>query len=460
MPVIDGDPSASHDALYRKILLRIMPLLLVCYVVAYIDRVNISLAKLQMLDELHFSDTVFGIGAGIFFIGYFLCEVPSNLVLHRVGARFWIARIMISWGVVAALLAFIAPIAHLFGPHAERWGFLALRFLLGAAEAGFFPGLVLYFNYWLPPQRQGRVFSILMAAQPVSFIIGLPLSGWLLDALDGALGFAGWRWMIVIEAVPAILLGVVVGSTLVDKPRDASWLTPDEIETVERAVERREAGRADLPLGEVARLPALWTMMAVWFLMVIGVYGINFWLPTLIKASGVHRNLTIGFLSALPYVGCAAGMILVSGRAERSGRKQVVMVGSAIIGGLGLIAGARWGAGHLVVTLVTMTVALTGAMTSSALFWSMPGERLSGRAVAAAVAAINSLGNIGGFAGPSILGVAKDRFGSDEIGLAMLGLCLVAAGIAALFAFGRGGGGPSASDAGPNQKDIKTGDAL
>lgn len=437
-----SETQASMDALYRKILTRIMPLLLVCYTVAYIDRVNISLAKLQMLDELRLSDTVFGLGAGIFFIGYFLCEVPSNLMLYKVGARFWIARIMVSWGVVAAMLAAIAPIAHLFGPHCEQWVFLALRFLLGAAEAGFFPGLVLYFNYWLPPERQGRVFSILMAAQPVSFVIGLPLSGWLLSALDGALGFAGWRWMIVIEAVPAIILGLVVARRLVDGPRLAPWLTAAEAETVVQAVETRGTARTDLPLGQVARMPVLWAMMAIWFLMVIGVYGINFWLPTLVHASGVQGSLAIGLYSAVPYVGCALGMVTASAYAERKGCKRAMMVGTSIIGGLALVASARWGAGHLAVTLVTMTIAMAGAMTASALFWSLPGERLSGRAVAAAVAAINSLGNIGGFAGPSILGFARDRFGSDEIGLATLGLCLVAAGGMVLIVFRRRGGTP------------------
>ncbi|WP_206244583.1 MFS transporter [Novosphingobium terrae] len=433
----------SSDALYRKILLRIMPLLLLCYIVAYIDRVNISLAKLQMLGELGLSDTVFGLGAGIFFIGYFLCEVPSNLILHKVGARFWIARIMVSWGVVAAMLAAIAPIAHLFGPHQEQWVFLALRFLLGAAEAGFFPGLILYFNYWLPPERQGRVFSILMAAQPISFVIGLPLSGWLLGALDGALGLAGWRWMIVIEAAPALVLGLVVARTLVDGPRQASWLTSADVETVVQAVEKRETAQTDLPLGEVARLPVLWAMMAIWFLMVIGVYGINFWLPTLVHASGVQGSLAIGLYSAVPYVGCAVGMVTASAYAERAGCKQAMMVGMSIVGGLALVAAAHWGAGHLLITLLTMTIAMVGAMTASALFWSLPGERLSGRAVAAAVAAINSLGNIGGFAGPSILGFARDRFGSDEIGLATLGLCLVAAGGLVLLVFRNRGGTPS-----------------
>jgi MFS family permease len=435
-------PDHDKDALYRMILKRIMPLLLVCYTVAYIDRVNISLAKLQMLGELGLSETVFGIGAGIFFIGYFLCEVPSNLLLHKVGARFWIARIMITWGVVAAMLAAIAPIAHLFGPHREQWVFLALRFLLGAAEAGFFPGLVLYFNYWLPPERQGRVFSILMAAQPISFVIGLPLSGWLLSALDGALGFAGWRWMIVIEAVPAILLGLVVARRLVDGPRQARWLSAAEVETVVEAVEKRGKTKTDLPLGQVARMPVLWAMMAIWFLMVIGVYGINFWLPTLVHAGGVQGTLAIGLYSAVPYVGCAVGMVTASAYAERKGCKHGMMVGASVIGGIALIAGARWGAGHLAVTLVTMTVAMAGAMTASALFWSLPGERLSGRAIAAAVAAINSLGNIGGFAGPSILGFAKDRFGSDEMGLALLGLCLVAAGALVLIVFRRRGGTP------------------
>lgn len=339
-------PDHDRDALYHMILKRIMPLLLVCYTVAYIDRVNISLAKLQMLGELGLSETVFGIGAGIFFIGYFLCEVPSNLLLHKVGARFWIARIMITWGVVAAMLAAIAPIAHLFGPHMEQWVFLALRFLLGAAEAGFFPGLVLYVNYWLPPERQGRVFSILMAAQPISFVIGLPLSGWLLSALDGVLGFAGWRWMIVIEAVPAILLGLVVARRLVDGPRQARWLSAAEVETVVQAVEKRGKAKTDLPLGQVARMPVLWAMMAIWFLMVIGVYGINFWLPTLVHASGVQGTLAIGLYSAVPYVGCAIGMVTASAYAERKGCKHGMMVGASIVGGIALIAGARWGAGH------------------------------------------------------------------------------------------------------------------
>ncbi len=442
MPAVRGEMRSANDALYRKILLRIMPLLLVCYIVAYIDRVNISLAKLQMLGDLGLTDTVFGLGAGIFFIGYFLCEVPSNLVLHKVGARFWIARIMITWGVVAAMLAAIAPIAHLIGPHTEQWVFLALRFLLGAAEAGFFPGLVLYFNYWLPPERQGRVFSILMAAQPISFVVGLPLSGWLLSTLDGALGFAGWRWMIVIEAVPAIVLGLIVARTLIDGPRQASWLSSEEIEAVVDAVERQDQKRTDMPLGQVIRLPLLWALMAIWFLMVIGVYGINFWLPTLVSASGVKSSFAIGLYSAVPYIGCAVGMIVASSHAERTGTKKAMMVGSAILGGLALIAGARWGAGHLSVTLITMTLAMAGAMTASALFWSLPGERLSGRAVAAAAAAINSLGNIGGFAGPSILGIARDHFGSDEIGLATLGLCLVAAGGLVLLTFRKRGGTP------------------
>jgi MFS family permease len=279
-----------------------------------------------------------------------------------------------------------------------------------------------------------------MAAQPISFVIGLPLSGWLLSALDGALGFAGWRWMIVIEAVPAILLGLVVARRLVDGPRQARWLSAAEVETVVEAIEKRGKTKTDLPLGQVARMPVLWAMMAIWFLMVIGVYGINFWLPTLVHASGVQGTLAIGLYSAVPYVGCAIGMVTASAYAER-GCKHGMMVGASVIGGIALIAGARWG-GASGGDAGDDDGCDGGAMTASALFWSLPGERLSGRAIAAAVAAINSLGNIGGFAGPSILGFAKDRFGSDEIGLALLGLCLVAAGALVLIVFRRRGARP------------------
>ncbi|MCQ8279600.1 MFS transporter [Acetobacteraceae bacterium KSS8] len=431
----DGSSRTDDDALFRKIAWRIMPLLVLCYVVAYIDRVNISLAKAQMASELHLSDTAFGVGAGIFFIGYLLCEVPSNLILFRVGARTWIARIMVSWGVVAASLALVAPIAHLFGPHCETAVFLALRFLLGAAEAGFFPGLILYANQWLPPDRQGRFFAVLMAAQPLSFVVGLPLSGWLLDGMNGVLGVSGWRWMVSLEALPAIVLGFVVLFSLTDRPSEARFLSDGERQRVARALLHTEEKRADLPLRAVVRTPVLWAMMGYWFLVVAGVYGINFWLPTLVKRVAGGSNETVGLWSAIPYVGCAIGMVLFCTLAERTGRTLPVLVLSTIAGGIGLIAGAGWGPGGIAPTLISMTLALTGSMTASALFWSQPGRILSGRAVAVATAAINSVGNVGGFVGPSILGFVSDRFGSQTIGLGALGGCLLAGSVVAALCF-------------------------
>jgi len=422
---------AADDPIFSKIARRILPLLVICYVVAYIDRVNVSLAKLQMLGDLHMSNTAYGLGAGIFFIGYLLCELPSNLIMHRVGARYWIARIMVTWGIIAAAMAFTAEISMALGFHTGTTVFLALRFFLGAAEAGFFPGLILYSNYWFPTDRQGLVFSILMAAQPVSFVIGLPISGWLLDRMNMVLGMPGWSWMIALEALPAVALGFVVLFTLPNGPKEVKWLDARERGRLDEIFAREDKARDDAPLGQVIRMPQLWMMMLFWFLVVIGVYGINFWLPSLITDTGKRSGSVIGLLSAIPYFVCAIVMILAARHAEKHAVKHSVIAWAAILGGIGLVAGAYWGRSGIVPTLITMSVAMTGAMTASALFWSLPGTMLSGRAVAAAAAAINSIGNIGGFTGPSILGFVKDYTGSEEAGLLILGVALVIAGILA-----------------------------
>lgn len=427
----------ADDPIFSKIAWRILPLLVVCYVVAYIDRVNVSLAKLQMLGDLHMSNTAYGLGAGIFFIGYLLCELPSNLIMHRVGARYWIARIMVTWGVIAAAMAFTAQISLALGFHTGTTVFLALRFLLGAAEAGFFPGLILYSNYWFPTNRQGHVFSILMAAQPVSFVIGLPISGWLLDRMNTVLGMPGWSWMIALEALPAIILGFVVLVMLPNGPKEVKWLDRAERERLDDIFAHEDRARNDAPLSQVIRMPQLWMMMLFWFLVVIGVYGINFWLPTLITETGLKSGSTVGFLSAIPYFFCAIVMIVVARHAEKHSVKHSVIAWAAILGGIGLVAGGYWGRSGVVVTIITMSVAMTGAMTASALFWSLPGAMLSGRAVAAAAAAINSVGNIGGFTGPSILGFVQDYTGSEEAGLLILGVALVIAGVLAATVLSR-----------------------
>jgi len=421
----------ADDPMFTKIARHILPLLVICYVIAYIDRVNVSLAKLQMLDDLRMSNFAYGLGAGIFFIGYFLCELPSNLIMHRVGARYWISRIMVSWGIVAAAMAFTAEISAALGFRTGTVVFLALRFLLGAAEAGFFPGLILYSNYWFPSDRQGRVFSILMAAQPVSFVIGLPISGLLLDRMNHVLGMPGWSWMIALEALPAIILGVVVFLTIPDAPKDVSWLSDGEKTRLADIFAHENKARDDAPLGQVIRMPELWAMMSFWFLVVIGVYGINFWLPTLVTETGQKSGGLVGLYSAIPYLSCAVIMIVVARHAEKHAIKNGVIAASAVLGGIGLIVGAVWGPSSLTLTVLTMSIAMTGAMTASALFWSLPGTMLSGRAIAMAAAAINSIGNLGGFTGPSILGFIRDQTGSEKIGLLILGGALVVAGLLA-----------------------------
>ncbi|GBQ66807.1 major facilitator superfamily transporter [Ameyamaea chiangmaiensis NBRC 103196] len=428
----------TEDRIFRRVALRILPFLIVCYVVAYMDRVNVSLAKLQMLGDLKMSDTAFGLGAGIFFVGYFLCEVPSNLAMHKVGARFWIARIMVTWGVIAAGVAFIGQIAAAFHLINATVPFLTIRFLLGAAEAGFFPGLVLYLNYWFPTNRQGRVFSILMAAQPLSFVIGLPIAGWLMEHLGGVWGVAGWRWMIAAEALPAIILGGIVLLVLDDRPREAAWLSSEDCAVVEGALAAERDTKADVPVLKILSIPTIWVLTVCWFLIVVGVYGINFWLPTLIHNTGIQSNQSVGLLSAVPYIGCAIGMVCFCSMAEKLGLKTLFIAGFAVLSGVSLIASAYWGMLSIYVTLICMTAAMIGSMTSSALFWSLPGEKLTGRAAAAGIAAINSIGNLGGFCGPTILGILRDHFGSDQAGLVVLGCCLILSGVIALLFFGHG----------------------
>jgi len=420
---------SNEDRVFKRVALKVLPFLILSYVVAYMDRVNVSLAKLQMLDDLKMSDTAFGLGAGIFFVGYFLCEVPSNLALHRLGARFWIARIMVTWGLVAAGVAFVGQIAALFHLVDATLPFLVVRFLLGAAEAGFFPGLVLYLNYWFPASRQGRIFSVLMAAQPASFVIGLPASGWLMQHLDGVWGVSGWRWMIVAEAIPAVILGVITMFVLDDRPAEATWLSEQDRAVVEDALAREECQKADVPLLKILAIPSIWVLISCWFLIVVGVYGINFWMPTLVHHAGISSNQMVGVLSAIPYAGCVVGMVTFCRLAETRGLKTFFIAAFSMLGGIALIASAFWGEFNILVTLVCMTSAMIGSMTASALFWSIPGEKFAGRAAAAGIAAINSIGNLGGFCGPALLGFFRDHFGGDKPGLVVLGGCLILSGI-------------------------------
>ena len=409
-----GD-AAFEDATYRKVSWRLVPFLLLCYVVAYLDRVNVGFAKLQMLNDLKFSETIYGLGAGIFFIGYFLFEVPSNVILHKVGARIWIARIMITWGLISAAMRFVTTPTM----------FYVLRFLLGIAEAGFFPGIILYLTYWYPANRRGRTTTFFMTAIALSGVIGGPLSGWAMQAFDGHNGWAGWQWMFLLEGIPSILVGLVVLAYLDDRIAHARWLSADEKALLQRNIASEDAHKEDPPIRTVMSSPRVWLMSAIYFCFVMGLYGVSFWLPTIIKQTGVKGALDIGLLTAIPY-GCAVvGMVLVAFSADRSGERRWHIAIPAVLGALGLVLSVQWH-DSTALAMVALTLATIGILTTLPLFWSLPTAFLAGTGAAAGIALINSLGNLAGFLSPYAVGWLKDLTHSTDSGMYLLAACLVA----------------------------------
>lgn len=421
MPLPRDAAGAIEKRVYRKVFWRIVPFLMLCYVVAYLDRVNVGFAKLQMSQDLGFSEAVFGLGAGIFFVGYFLFEVPSNVILHRVGARMWIARIMITWGIVSA--------AFMFVPSAP-W-FYALRFLLGLAEAGFYPGIILYLTYWYPSHRRARIIAVFMAAIPVSGIFGNPLSGWIMDAFHDTHGLAGWQWMFLIEAVPAVLIGLAVLFVLDNSVREAKWLTDEEKAVIEREIAQDARGK-DSPasLGAVFRDGRVWLSCFIYFAFVSGQYGLTFWMPTLVKATGVTGNLNIGLISAIPFLCAVVAMILFGQSADRRRERRWHLVIPAAMGAVGFVVAAT--ATDTAVAIAFLSLAAAGVLTCAPLFWSLPTAFLHGAAAAAGIAMINSIGNLAGFVSPYAIGLLKDLTGSTEFGMYMLAVMLVLGAAAVL----------------------------
>nr|WP_230954447.1 MFS transporter [Burkholderia cepacia] len=403
----DASP-ADLDALYRRIGWKLMPLLLVAQVLAYLDRVNVGAAKLQMAGDLGLSDTVYGIGAGIFFVGYFLFEVPSNLMLHRVGARVWIARIMVTWGIVSAAAAWVHSPAT----------FYLQRLILGVAEAGFFPGIVLYLTYWFPAHRRGRMTTLFMSATAVAGIVGNMLSGWIMTNLDGFAALSGWQWTFVIEGLPTVVVGLAVHYLLPSRPNDARWLSPEEADVVLRGLDVN-AGRA----GEAQRASRLSAsemvlLTTIYFLLLVGLYGIGFWLPTLVKDTGLTKLSWIGVCSAIPYLIAVLAMNVGARSADRAGNWAAYVVGGAGVASVGFILSASF-SGALPVVIAGLSLAAAGTLTALPLFWHLPTMRLTGTAAAAGIATINCFGNLAGFAGPIAFGWLKDRH-HDAIGPTML----------------------------------------
>lgn len=408
-----ADLAAFERATYAKVTRRLLPFLLLCYVVAYLDRVNVGFAKLQMSVDLGFSDAVYGLGAGIFFIGYFLFEVPSNLIMHKVGARLWIARIMLTWGCVSAATAFVKT------PEM----FYAVRFLLGVAEAGFFPGVLLYLTYWFPAQRRGGMTALFMTAIPLTGVLGGPLSGWILQTCSGWEGLAGWQWLFVMQAAPSMLAAVATLLFLDAGIASARWLSPAEKELLSRHIEAEQGTKPSHTLREVFVSPTVWLMSAIYFGFVMGLYGIGFWLPTIIRATGVTQPLAIGWLTAIPYGVAGLVMLAVSASSDRRLERRWHVAIPAALGGLGLLLSTLF-AHNTTLAMAAMTLATAGIVTALPLFWSLPTALLGGAAAAAGLAMINSIGNLAGFASPYAVGLASGAMHDTRIGMVILAVSM------------------------------------
>ena len=423
-PARDHD-SSFEDRTYRKVIFKILPILLLCYMAAYLDRVNIGFAKLDMLEDLQFSNTVYALGASMFFWGYFLFEVPSNLLLHRLGARFWIARIMFTWALVSMAVAFTVPLAQFFGIQSSTM-FYTLRFLLGICEAGFFPGVILYLNYWFPTHRQSRVMSGFLLALPISLVLGGMLSGWLMTAMQGVHGLSGWQWMLLIEGLPSIVMAVVVIVCLCDNIDKAKWLSTAEKAMLKANLQQDNSGKASR-LSEAFLNPRVWLLVLILLTFNTGFYGLAFWMPSIIKSAGITSSLHIGLLTAIPYGVAAVAMLLNARHSNRTGERRLHAAIPAFIGGVGLMLSAYF-AHDIVLSVLFLSVAASGILSLMPIYWTLPGTVLSGIAAAAGIGIINSFGNLSGFTGSMITAMAETMTGDINNGTYVLAGCLFVSG--------------------------------
>jgi D-galactonate transporter len=419
VPPLAGDAVAHTDSptfeakTYAKVGRRLIPFLMLCYLGAYLDRVNVGFAKLQMLSDLQFSETIYGIGAGIFFLGYFLFEVPSNLILHKVGARRWLARIMLTWAVISASFVFVkSPTA-----------FYVLRFLLGVAEAGFAPGVILYLTYWYPSARRAKALSLFFMAIPFAGILGGPLSGWIMHSLQGAMSLAGWKWLFILEAVPSLVLGIAILLYLDDGIAHAKWLSDAEKTLLARNVAGDDAHKtAHLSIREFVADRRLWLMASIYFCVVLGQYGLTFWLPTIIRKSGVADPLWIGIFTAIPYLCAIVALPLIGMSADRLRERRLHLAIPMLVAAAGFATlPALGGVGA---SIVCLSVASAGILAASSQFWSLPTALLGGMSAAAGIAAVNCFANLAGFFSPAIVGWLNDLTGKSTAGLIFISIAV------------------------------------
>jgi MFS family permease len=407
------------DAVVRKVAWRIMPLIMICYLFAFFDRINISFAKFQLQGDLGLSDTAYGLGASLFVVGYVLFEVPSNMFLYKVGARRWIARIMISWGLATAAMVFVT----------SEWQFYALRFLIGAMEAGFAPGVLYYLTLWFPAAFRGRITSLLFLASAFAGLIGAPVSGQILAHLEGVGGLRGWHWLFMLGGVPCVALGLVVLNQLKDRIDDAHWLTREERALLRGGVAQAAPKDGGHSLLGAIKTPGFLTLGLVYFLIQVASYGLNFWAPHLIRSAGTQSPALIGWLTAVPYVCGAITMVLVGRLSDASGERRKFVAGLLVLAALGFVS-AGWFDKHTVMLMVALGVMGAGVVAAIPAFWALPPKLVTGAGAAGGIALINTLGQLGGIVSPVMVGRIKDVSGSTTPALYVIaGLALLCATI-------------------------------
>ncbi len=423
--------SEMESQVYRKISWRIIPFLFLCYVFAYVDRVNVGFAKLQMQQDLRISDAAYGAGAGIFFIGYFFFEIPCNIALQKIGARHWLGPIIIVWGLVSASTMFVK----------SELGFYAVRFLLGVVESGFFPGVILYLTFWFTRRYRAKMVALFMTAIPLSGVIGGPISGGLLDKMSSVGGLRGWQWLFLTEAIPSILAGFATLYFLPDGPKKAKWLSPEEREFVAAELEEEDAakrvvGRAGHSLGDAFRSGRVWALCFIYFGFVMGNYGLSFFLPQMLKDTISKDPFTIGLLTAIPWGAAAIAMVVVGHHSDKTGERCWHVAIPGLIGAIAFAISAIPGISG-VVGLMAITVATAGIAAAYTTFWALPSMFVTGLAASASIAWINSVGNLGGYVSPALVGKIRDATHSMTLALLMLSAACVVSVILTVAFFRR-----------------------